>query len=218
MESGTLAIWAFALGFGIGQTNSAASGPLSASQVAPVVSPATGDRLPAVAILLDDAAGVSPATLVKTKAVATNVLRQAGVQVRWIDCSFAEAEHRDPPGCQLSLDVPTVIVKVLSDAESRRWRPPVNRLGFCIDKDVYLLMPEISAVSERQALPVWLVLGHALLHETGHALLGAGHSRGIMRPAFRKTDWGKAEKGQLLFEAYDAHRIREELVKLAGGR
>ena len=45
------------------------------------------------------------------------------------------------PGCQLSLDVPTVIVKVLPDAASRRWGLPANRLGFCVDKDVYLLMP-----------------------------------------------------------------------------
>jgi len=132
-------------------------------------------------------------------------------------------EHRDPPGYQLSLDVPTVIVKVLPDAASRRWGLPVNRLGFCVDKDVYLLMPGInavaerSAVAERQALPIWLVLGHALVHEAGHALLGPGHSQGVMRPDFR-TDWKQAEKGQLLFVQTTPHRIREELVKLAGGR
>ena len=76
-------------------------------------------------------------------------------------------------------------------------------------------MPGISAVAERQALPIWLVLGHALVHEAGHALLGPGHSQGVMRPDFRKTDWRQAEKGQLLFVANDAHRIREGLVKVA---
>jgi hypothetical protein len=118
----------------------------------------------------------------------------------------------------LSLDVPTVIVKVLPDAASLRWGLPINRLGFCMDKDVYLLMPGIRSVAERQALPIWLVLGYALVHEAGHALLGPGHSQGVMRPDFRKTDWRQAEKGQLLFVANDAHRIREELVKLTRGR
>jgi hypothetical protein len=76
-------------------------------------------------------------------------------------------------------------------------------------------MPGIRAVADRQALPVWLVLGHALVHEAGHALLGPGHSQGIMRSAFRATDWRQAEKGQLLFPANEVRRIREELVKLA---
>jgi hypothetical protein len=191
---------------------------LFSRQIAAVESVANDDRVPTVAILLDDAAGVSPTTLRKTEAIATYVFRKAGVQVRWINCSFSEAEHRDPPGCQLSLDVPTVIIKVLPDAASRPWGLHVNRLGFCVDKDVYLLMPGISAVAERQALPIWLVLGHALVHEAGHALLGAGHSQGVMRPDFRNTDWRQAEKGQLLFVANDAHRIREGLVKLPGGR
>jgi hypothetical protein len=206
------------LGFGIGQAKSGAALTLLARQIAAVVSAANDDRIPTVAILLDDAAGVSPTILRKTEAIATNVFRQAGVQVRWMNCSFSEAEHRDPPGCQLSLDVPMVIIKVLPDAASRQWGLPANRLGFCLDKDVYLLMPRIRAVAERQALPIWLVLGYALLHEAGHALLGPGHSQGVMRPGFRKTDWRQAEKGQLLFVAYDAHRIREVLVKLARGR
>jgi hypothetical protein len=220
MGLGRLAIWAFALGFGlgIGQAKSLASLTSLARQIAAVESAANYDRIPTVAILLEDATGVSPTTLRKTEAIATDIFRQAGVKVRWINCSFSEAEHRDPPGCQFSLDVPTVIVKILPDAASRRWGLPVSRLGFCVDKDVYLLMPGISAVAEQQTLPIWLVLGHALVHEAGHALLGPGHSQDVMRPDFRKTDWRKAEKGQLLFVANDAHRIREELVKVAGGR
>ena len=218
MGLGWAAIWALASGFGIGQADSAASLTLWARQIATVESAANDDRIPTVAILLDDVAGVSPTTLRKTEAIATDVFRQAGVQIRWITCSFSEAEHRDPPGCQLSLDVPTVITKILPDAASRRWGFPVNRLGFCLDKDVYLLMPGISAVAKRQGLPIWLVLGHALVHEAGHALLGPGHSQGVMRPDFREADWRQSEKGQLLFVANDAHRIREKLLKLAGGR
>jgi hypothetical protein len=198
--------------------NAAASLAWPEHQTPPVDRDANHDRTPTVAILLDDSAGVSPATLRKTEVIAMDVFRQAGVQVRWINCSFAEAEHRDPPGCQLSLDVPTVIVKILPDKESRRWGLPVNRLGFCLGQDVYLLMPGISTVANQQGFPVWLVLGHALVHEAGHALLGPGHSQGVMRPDFRKADWTQAEKGQLLLGANDARRIREKLVKVAGAR
>jgi hypothetical protein len=36
-----------------------------------------------------------------------------------------------------------------------------------------------------------------------------------MRRDFRKIDWILAEKGQLLFAANDAYRIRKEVVKLS---
>jgi hypothetical protein len=79
-------------------------------------------------------------------------------------------------------------------------------------------MPGITAVAKRQGLPIWVVLGHALVHEAGHALMGPEHSQGIMRPDFRKADWRQAEKGQLHFVSTDADRIRERLVKLPVGR
>jgi hypothetical protein len=218
MTVGRLVIWALAIELRIGQADSTASLTLLAGQVAAVESAANNDRVPTFAILFDDAAGISPPTLIKAQAIATNVFRQGGVHVRWSNCSFSDAEHRGPTGCQLSLDVPTLIVKVLPDAASRRWGPPATRLGFCVDKDVYLLMPAIIAVANQQGLPISLVLGHALVHEAGHALLGPGHSQGLMRPEFGKADWRRAEKGQLLFVPNDAHRIRERLVKLAGGR
>ena len=69
MGLGRPAIWAFALGFGlgIGQANSLASLTLLARQIAAVEGAANYDRIPTVAILLDDAAGVSPTTLRKTR-------------------------------------------------------------------------------------------------------------------------------------------------------
>jgi len=216
MWLGRTAIWALASGFLIEQTGSAASLTLFARQIVAVGSAANGDRIPTVAILLHDAAGISPTILRKVEAIATNVFGQAGVQVRWIYCSRSEAEH--PPGCQLSLDALTVTVKVLPDAASRQWGLPANRLGFCLDKDVFLLIPAILDVAEQQALPIGLVLGHALVHEAGHAILGPGHSRGVMRSGFRQAEWRQAEKGQLLFANNDAHRIRERLVTQPGWR
>jgi hypothetical protein len=212
MGLGRRAIWALAFGFGIGQSDSAAA-LAPQHPIAAVDSAANDDRIPAVAILLDNAAGVSPTTMRKAEAIATSVFRQAGVKVHWINCSFSEAERQDPPGCQLSLDVPTIIATVLPDTARRRGLP-VDRLGFCLNKAVYLLTPGIRAIAEQEGFPIWLVLGLALVHETGHALLGPGHSKGVMRPDFRKAEWMQAERGQLLFVSNDAHRIREKLVKL----
>src|SRR3954449_12628045 len=76
---------------------------------------------PNLAILLNDTADVPAPTLRRTQAGASNVFSQAGVAIRWLACSFAEAERQDPPGCMIPLDVPTVIVSILSEREARRW-------------------------------------------------------------------------------------------------
>ena len=167
---------------------------------------------PNLAILLNDTAHVPASTLRRTQAGASNVFRQAGVEIRWLACSFAEAERQDPPGCALPLDVPTITVSILSEREAHRWAAPGSPLGFCVDQEVYLAMSRVQAIADEQRVPLWLVLAHVLTHEAGHALLGAGHSvHGIMRAEFGGTDWRRAEKGQLLFMSTDARRIRDQI-------
>ncbi|MGH9631603.1 MAG: hypothetical protein ACRD7E_25130 [Bryobacteraceae bacterium] len=179
---------------------------------------AFGDRSLTLAILVDNVANISGASLRKTQAGAANVFRQAGVGTQWSECSFREAELRDPPGCQLPLDVPAIIVKILPETESESWPVPGRTLGFCQGKYVYILLPHVQALAEKRSLSMPLVLGHALAHEIGHALLGAGHtSESIMRSEFRPTDWGLAAKGQLLFTSNDALRLRRQLHRLAAG-
>jgi hypothetical protein len=161
-----------------------------------------------LAVLVDNVAEVSSSTLERARGEAANVFRQAGIQIRWLECSFAEAEYRDPPGCQLALDVPTIIVKILSRAEVERWPVPGNSLGFARGTHVYVLFPRVEALAPfSSSVPV--ILGHALAHEIGHSLLGNEHSAdGIMRAGLRRRDWKRAEKGQLLFTRKEAVKLR----------
>jgi hypothetical protein len=167
---------------------------------------------PTVAILLNDTVHVPASVLKRTQADASNVFRQAGVEIRWLECSFREAERQDPPGCTLPLDVPVIIVNILSELDAQRWAPPGSRLGFCLDKEVYLILPAVQAIAARQKVPPWTVLAHVLTHEAGPALFEAPHSlQGIMRAEFGKVDWRRAEKGQLLFMSTDARRLRDRI-------
>jgi hypothetical protein len=93
----------------------------------------------------------------------------------------------------LPLDVPTVTVNILSQGEARRWAVQDDRLGFFVDREVYVMLPAVQATAGGRKVPVWLVLAHVLAHEAGHALLGAEHSLlGIMRSEFGT---GFAQKG-----------------------
>jgi hypothetical protein len=167
---------------------------------------------PNLVILLNDTAQVPASTLRRTQAGTSNVFRQAGVEIRWLACSFAEAEGHDPPGCTLPLDVPTISVSILSEREANRWATPGSALGFCMGQNVYLALPRVQAAADRQKVPLWLVLAHVLSHETGHVLLGSGHSlRGIMQAEFGGKEWRRAEKGQLLFMSTDARRLRDQI-------
>jgi hypothetical protein len=177
--------------------------------------PALDDGKPTLAVLIDNVAHVPTSTLTNAQGHAVNVFRQADVEIRWLECSFQEAERRDPPGCQLPVDVPTIVVKILPEAEARRWTLPASILGFCLARDVYLLLPGVQAAAENQCIPVSLVLGHALAHEIGHGLLGPGHSSdGLMRSKLGATEWKRAARSHLLFTPCDAHRVREQLLQL----
>jgi len=176
---------------------------------------ALGGESLTLAVLIDNVAHVPQAILKKTQLQAADVFRHAGIGTRWLECSFQEAEHRDPPGCQLPLDVPVVIVKILPKAEAQRWSGLDGGLGFCLSKDAYVLFPRAQAVAQREGVPISLVLAHTLAHEVGHSLLGAGHRRdGLMRGVLRTSEWRLAAAGQLLFTPPEARDLREGIRKL----
>ena len=167
---------------------------------------------PGLGVLIDNGALVPAFTLERAERETANVFRQAGIEITWQECSFAEAEHRDPPGCKLPQDVPTVIVRILPEADVQRWSLPENSLGFSLDTNIYILFPRVQNVAEGQASPVSLVLGHVMAHEIGHCFLGAGHwPEGLMRAGFRRTDWERAAKGQLLFTQSSAHLLQQRV-------
>ena len=171
-----------------------------------------------LAVLIDNIGGVSAFTLVGAQDHTTNVLRQAGVKIRWLECSFAEAEYRDPPGCQVPLDVPTVIVKILPKAQAERWITPPKALGFSRDTDIFVLLHRVELLAAQKNMAKSVILGHVMAHEIGHALLGPGHSAGgLMRNWLRITELRLAEKGQLQFSPKEAAQIRQRTRILRGG-
>lgn len=166
---------------------------------------------PALAVLIDNKAQVPASNLAKAQRDAANVFRQAGIGIRWLECSFDEAGHRDPPGCRFPSDIPALMLRILPEAEARRWNVPRTTLGFCLDNDVYILFTRVQELAVAQHASASIVLAQAMAHEIGHCLGATHSSEGLMRARLRSSDWERAAKGQLLLTPKSAQLLRERL-------
>jgi hypothetical protein len=173
---------------------------------------AAADQDQELAVLVDNIGRTSAFTMVRAQNDTSLVFRLAGIKIRWLECSFAEAELQDPPGCRLPLDVPTVIVKILPQGEVKRWILSPNVLGFSQDRDTFIFLSRVEFLAVKTGVAKSVILGHAMAHEVGHALLGPGHpADGLMRNRLRIEEWKLAEKGELQFSSNETEQIRQRI-------
>lgn len=159
--------------------------------------------------------GVAPGkTLAQAEHIAGHILGRAGVEVDW--CNVAGRDNPCPPDG----DPMDLRVQILNT------RPTGNFgdvTGFAVllplwkDGDCYagISYPMVERMSKGMDTDVSNVLGTTLAHEIGHLLLGAkSHSQtGIMCPRLKPGQLVMASRGDLLFTAEQAGRIRARLTR-----
>lgn len=141
------------------------------------------------------AAGIPPKTVRHAESVAAFILARAGVTVRWSGQGGYHVQITNSPLRTLSADAAGFAVLTPGDS-------------------AYAAI-SYSAVEETahslEADPGEL-LGAALAHEVGHLLLGPAHApSGVMRAHFGPHDIELSGRGELLFNADQAARLREKL-------
>ena len=146
----------------------------------------------ALTVEVDNWANVSAATLQKGQAVAAQILAEAGIMLRWVDCP---CEKPRPDATTLSLR----IIPKLFGSTSSTFRS--DHLGFAAATEeggvlATVFYDRIQSVGKGGDLSN--LLGLATAHELGHLLLGskAHTDEGIMRPRWT---------GKLLRESHPRH-------------
>ena len=145
---------------------------------------------------------------------AKRILHQAGVAVEFVVCRIGEVDQPEM-SCRARLGPTDFVLRILD----RGLAPTRERLGEAAmtreggtHLSIYINAAESTAVISR--LSDRVLLGHAVAHEIGHLLLGPNShsSSGIMRPSYRESDKEWMTKGQLIFSADQARRMRASLM------
>ena len=151
-----------------------------------------------IGVRLYNDARVPDAQVRAAEEVAARVLRQAGIEAEWSDCTVIGGQVRnDPPSCAVPLRFRDMVVYFVDRLEAHFLWVSQNALGYSIIPDThefasmaYVSYPRIQKLSASTSAGVEDLLGLAMAHEIGHLLFGSNQhaNQGIMRATWRLRD------------------------------
>lgn len=171
-------------------------------------------------------ARVVPAELTEAENVAAVILRKARIEPAWIDCPLSEGELDAFPDCQRPLTPSQFVLRLVTQPPPNYSVAHQGEIGValaCREQDAgcsaYLSYPSVKDWAERADTAADRILGHVIVHEIGHLLLGPdSHSRsGVMRPDWDVEDLGAMARNFICFTSGQAHSVRVEVRKRSKG-
>ena len=181
----------------------------------------------AVAVRVYNHVEADPKTLTEAEKVATEIMRKAGVETRWLNPDLGSLHQQQSSPEATSVTLPILNVHIVSRATAELFGLPVYSLGVSPGtgrnrQHGYVFYDRVEVLAKKQ-LMAWVVrsvpfyatrdqiLGHAMAHEMGHLLGLDSHSAtGIMRGDWGLDDLANARIGRLLFTRQQAEVIRSE--------
>lgn len=161
--------------------------------------------------------------LLAAESEATEILAQAGLEARWVDCPTSQAELDNYPDCQSAWRATDFVLRVLPNAmvDSRtKWQEAMGSTLECDDAGTCtsnIFYDRVSGIAEESSATLPVLLGRAMAHEIGHLLLGANsHSRtGIMRPFWAGQELSLNAQVYLLFTPEQSRQMKTRLAARA---
>jgi hypothetical protein len=169
-----------------------------------------------ITVRVDNRVHMPPGELAGAEQVATQILRQAGVQALWLDCTITVATDQWQPVCDRPLGPTDFLFSFVEQVQSLSPRVRENTLGFAMVPDAggqgdraYISNRHARATARHCERSPEMILGLAAAHEIGHLLMGSGeHSRsGLMRAGWDAEDLERAARGDLQFSDDQVKRV-----------
>ena len=162
-----------------------------------------------ITLRIYDFAKIDPAVLIAAREVTTEILRAAGLEADWIDCSATQIncdEEGNRPHFRLRILSGALVRDIVKDEALGFAVPCARNEQFCLS---YIFYSRISALAAAHGPGPDRILGHVMAHEVGHALLGpSSHALfGIMQSQLRVYDMERI----LYFTSAQSKHMRSEL-------
>ncbi len=150
-----------------------------------------------ITVRIQNYAGVPLRPLARAEEIASDILNQAGVEVRWLHCGPAAGTPQPSPDCAKPLGSMDFVVALIGKIQTLSPELPEGTLGIALVPpdgrqgfQAYVSYDRARGTARDTQVSVDRVLGSGAAHELGHLLLGEGahSSTGIMRIV-----WGKAD-------------------------
>jgi hypothetical protein len=171
---------------------------------------------PKLTVVVYDFAHLDRSALRSAREVATEIFQESGIEAEWFDCRRLPECDLHTEGVQFRLIIQSRIENVVTDHSQAKHLGETDTLGFAIPCNradsaclFYIFYSPISSIASQYGASSAVVLGHVIVHEIGHALLGPdAHSRtGIMQRRFPI----QALNRFLYFSARESKRARDHL-------
>lgn len=174
--------------------------------------PSNAERNLQITVWVSNRVHMPPRNLAQVEQVATQILRRAGVQAVWLDCTMVAAGHPQP-ACDHPFGPTDLSLKFVEEIQSLSPKMKGITLGLTLGADgggrgdkayaayIYISNRRAHDVATECEASAEMVLGLAAVHEIGHLLTGSGeHSRsGLMRAQWDAKDLERAARGDLQF-------------------
>jgi len=171
---------------------------------------ANHERRAQITVNVYDYTALPSETLNKSQLEASRIFRDAGIDLRWVQCARAGQDSWKFRACDFAGDFPAPVVKIVTERMAARLHPRITELGFAAGEQAWIFAERVKTASAFHDF--FVVLGDVLAHELGHLLLGPAHSPdGIMCRKFRNDTLLRGEFGSLKFTSEQAGYMRAVL-------
>ncbi len=128
--------------------------------------------------------------LERTQRRVSEILIGAGFEILWIRCPLCEEERSQYPGCIPEIGPTDLVLKIMPRIDMEKGGFKKDAFGLAAGRNIMISTQRLYDIAQVSEQNCDRILGLAVAHEIGHALLGSdSHSnRGIMCPRWNSND------------------------------
>ncbi len=172
------------------------------------------DESPCVTIRIYNYVRLPDWQLSRVEKAVAGILEKARIRIAWIDCPTCEEEVSRYQECSQPLKPRDLILKVVHRFPWKEQGKNKEAFALTAGHNILVDCERLMELSHCGEALESKILGIAIAHEIGHALLGPGahRPRGIMCPRWIIEEFNRTPRGDLCFTEEQAVLMRQALA------